>query len=284
MKTKIPLAAIAAIYFLLISITGWAQQPITQDDSLYSNILKEHRPIKVILPKTYNPGSTDKYDVLYVLDGEWNTSLAERLYAFLEHGKFIPKNIIIVSVPNRYDHGMNMRDRDFTPTPMQDRPGSGGASNFLLFLKKELVPYVNNKYPTNIEGNILYGTSLGGLFAVYAYLHEPALFRGYLTVEPSLWWDHGHLQKIAPKKLEGITGIKNTLWIGSRDGKDYREMGVADFDSLLVEKAPAGLTWKAQGYPNETHFSAIWKGIYDGMRFIYAKDKAAGRFEVAKEK
>jgi predicted alpha/beta superfamily hydrolase len=284
MKIKIRFASIAAIYLLLISIPAWPQEPIVQVDSLYSNILKEQRSVKVILPKTYNSSSADKYDVLYVLDGEWNTSLAEKLYAFLEYGKFIPKNMIIVSVPNRYNNGMNMRDRDFTPTLMKDRAGSGGASNFLLFLKKELVPYVNKKYPTNIEGNILYGTSLGGLFAIYAYLHEPTLFRAYLTVEPSLWWDHGHLQKIAPKKLESINGIKNTLWISSRDGKDYREMGVADFDSLLVRKAPADLIWKTETYPNETHFSAIWKGIYDGMRFVYAKDKAEGRFELVKQK
>ena len=279
MKIKIRFASIVLVfYLLLISIQAWPQNSGIQYDSLYSNILKEQRPIKVILPKKYNPGSTDRCDVLYVLDGEWNTSLAEKVYEFLEYGKFIPTNLIIVSVPNYYKNGINMRDRDFTPTSTENSEGTkyGGAGNFLLFLKEELIPFINSKYPTKIENNILYGTSLGGLFAIYAYLYEPALFKSYLTVEPSLWWDKESINKIASKKLESKEGIRNTLWIGSRDGRAQVEMGISSFDSLLTLRAPDDLKWKVEGYPNETHFSAIWKGIYDGLRFTYVKSKTDG--------
>jgi CubicO group peptidase (beta-lactamase class C family)/predicted alpha/beta superfamily hydrolase len=245
---------------------------------LYSSILKEQRKIKIILPKMYNPGLTDRYDVLYVLDGEWNTSLAEKVYEFLEYARFIPANMIIVSVPNYYRNGINMRDRDFTPTLAENSEGkinpiSGGANKFLLFLKDELIPFVNRKHPTKSENNILYGTSSGGLFAIYAYLHEPTLFKSYLTVEPSLWWDREYITKIAPKKLENIRGIRNTLWISSRDGGAQVGMGITSFDSLLRLKAPDDLQWKVEAYPNETHFSAIWKGIYDGLKFTYVKSQ-----------
>jgi CubicO group peptidase (beta-lactamase class C family)/predicted alpha/beta superfamily hydrolase len=279
MKTKIRFASIMlVIYLLLISIQAWPQNAGIQYDSLYSNNLKEKRPIKVILPKKYNPGSTERCDVLYVLDGEWNTSLTEKVYEFLEYGKFIPTNLIIVSVPNYYKNGINMRDRDFTPTSTENSEGIkyGGADNFLLFLKEELVPFINSKYPTKIENNILYGTSLGGLFAIYAYLHEPSLFKSYLTVEPSLWWDNAYINKIASEKLEDKEGIRNTLWIGSRDGTAQVAMGISSFDSLLALRAPDDLKWKVAGYPNETHFSAIWKGIYDGLKFTYVKSKTDG--------
>ena len=284
MKIKTRFALIATtIYLVLISISAWTQNPIVQYDSLYSNILKEERPIKIILPKKYNPSLTDRYDVLYVLDGEWNTSLAEKVYEFLEYAKFIPANVIIVSIPNYYKNGINLRDRDFTPTSTENSEGkftwmkssliSGGAANFLLFLKEELVPFVNGKFQTNIENDILYGTSLGGLFAIYAYLHEPTLFKSYITVEPSLWWDNEYINSIAPGKLEAKKGIRNTLWISSRDGRAAVEMGISSFDSLLALKAPEDLRWKVAAYPNETHFSAIWKGIYDGLKFTYVKSK-----------
>ena len=287
MKIKIRFALVAPIiYFLLISVQGRTQNSSIQYDSLYSNILKEQRPIKIILPKKYNPSLTDRFDVLYVLDGEWNTSLAEKAYEFLEYAKFIPANMIIVSVPNCYKNGINMRDRDFTPTSTENNEGksawmkssliSGGARNFLLFLKEELVPFVNRKYRTKIENNILYGTSSGGLFAIYAYLHEPTLFKSYLTVEPSLWWDQEYINKIAPEKLENKKGIRNTLWISSRDGGAQVGMGISSFDSLLTLKAPDDLEWKVEAYPNETHFSAIWKGIYDGLKFTYVKSKTDG--------
>jgi predicted alpha/beta superfamily hydrolase len=190
-------------YFLLLSKVACTQNLTIHNDSLYSDILKEQRAIRVIFPSTYKPELKEKFDVLYVLDGEWNTPLTEHLRQFLAYGKFIPDNMIIVSVPNLYQEGLNMRDRDFTPTKVENIPGSGGAANFISFLKKELIPFVDNKYPTRIENNTLYGTSLGGLFAIYVYLNEPALFKSYLTVEPSLFWDDGYINKIASEKIEG---------------------------------------------------------------------------------
>ena len=138
------------------------------------------------------------------------------------------------------------------------------------------MPFVNRKYNTAIENNILYGTSSGGLFAIYAYLYEPTVFKSYLTVEPSLWWDKEYINKIALGRLQNKEGIKNTLWISSRDGNAQDEMGIFGFDSLLTLKAPTDLQWKVEAYPNETHFSAIWKGIYDGLKFTYVKSKTDG--------
>lgn len=201
--------ATSIIFFFLLSSPAWAQQPVIQDDSLYSAILKEQRTIKIISPKNYQPGSTDTFDMLYVLDGEWNTSLAEKVHGFLAYAEFIPANMIIVSIPNLYREEINLRDRDFTPTSNKNNQLSGGAlaggaNNFLAFLEDELIPYITNKYPVKIENSTLYGTSLGGLFAIYAFLHKPTLFKSYLTVEPSLWWDDKYIHQIAPKKLPVI--------------------------------------------------------------------------------
>lgn len=270
---KIHFGLVAASIFLVLSaIQIKAQTDPAPSDSLYSKILNEQRQFKIIYPKKYDRNSNETFDVLYVLDGEWNTSLTETVYGFLEYAKFVPTNIIIVSVPNHYKDSVNMRDRDFTPTAMDNTPFSGGADKFLQFLKQELMPLVNKKIPNKIGDNVLYGTSLGGLFTIYAYLQNPTLFKSYLTVEPSLWWDKQYINQIAPEKLKKINGT-NTLWISNRDGEPLMGMGVSPFDVHLKSNTPTGLRWKTEAYSNETHFSTIWKGIYDGLKFIYEKPK-----------
>ena len=274
---NISVSAISLILFLFYA-TGWSQEPGSIYDTVYSDILKEKRPIQINLPASYKPDSSARYDVLYVLDGEWNTSLAKTVRGFLEYGKFIPANIIIAGIPNLYRGNDNFRDRDFTPTPLNFSPMSGGAANFLSFLKNDLLPYIDKKYLTNKENNTLYGTSLGGLFALYAFFQEPSLFKSYLTVEPSLWWDDGYLNKLAIEKMGSLSNVQGTLWISSRNGAAYREMGIAPLDSILRQNAPKNLDWKVETYPNETHFTAIWKGIYDGYKFSYRGMMPEGDF------
>ncbi len=272
-------------YCFFLSTSVWSQEYVAQPDSLYSAHLKEQRQIQVIFPEKYDPNLKENYDVFYVLDGEWNTSLSETVLHFLGYGQFVPTNMMIVSIPNLYKNDVNMRDRDFTPTQVKNRDISGGANDFLLFLK-ELVAYIDEKYPTNSENSVLYGTSLGGLFAIYTYLHEPTLFKSYITVEPALHWDNEHLNKVATRKLPKITETNSTLWISSRDGKDFKDMGIAKLESILSKKAPKGLHWKVATYPNETHFSAIWKGIFDGLKFTYTKvsdEKIVNRADTATE-
>ena len=56
---------------------------IGKKDSLYSNILKENRQIVVYVPQNENPYiQTDKYPVLYLLDGD---ILFTKTIGMLEH-------------------------------------------------------------------------------------------------------------------------------------------------------------------------------------------------------
>jgi pimeloyl-ACP methyl ester carboxylesterase len=143
---------------------------------------------------------------------------------------------------------------------------SGGGANFLGFIKNELIPYINEKYPSNGD-NTLWGHSLGGLFVINAMLNEPKTFKTYIAVDPSLWWGDGYIQKIAPDKLPALVGLNITLFISGREGNET--MKIATMDTVLKKMAPAGLTWKSVRYPDETHSSVRLKSIYDGLKFAY---------------
>jgi hypothetical protein len=140
------------IYFLFSTNLSQGQNSNIRYDSLYSQVLKEQRSVEIILPKKYGSNATDKFDVLYALDGEWNTSLLGKVYDFLEYAKFIPTNMIIVSIPNHYKNGINMRDRDFTPTSTIQHTEYGDEyshdgfnlnfSSAFMFNKKQKFGYV----------------------------------------------------------------------------------------------------------------------------------------------
>jgi predicted alpha/beta superfamily hydrolase len=135
---------------LLFAWTGAQAQLLTaKQESVYSNVLKQNRPVEVYLPKEFEKDAAQRYETLYVLDGDWNTKIVVDIVSFMRQVLFMPP-VIVVGVPNVIDEHGNTRDHDFTPTVVvADRPHSGGAADFLRFLKTELVPYIDQHYPTN---------------------------------------------------------------------------------------------------------------------------------------
>ena len=248
---------------LLIYTSGltYAQDLPGKRDSIYSEALKEKRIIQVLLPKEYKSEPNSKYDVAYLLDGEDNITLLAQIQQFAQKEKQVPP-LIIVAICN------TNRSRDFTPTPLKKIPLSGGAANFLSFLKTELVPYINKTYPVNGE-NILCGHSLGGLFSMYTLLSESQLFSSYILADPSFWYDGDYTNKLAIQKLGTLSGLKKTLYISGREG-DMQEMGISSLDSVLKLHAPKDLLCKVVAYENENHGSVKLKSMYDGLRLVYA--------------
>jgi predicted alpha/beta superfamily hydrolase len=267
MKRNLHYGMLLLICILFFSFTGvFAQNSSVINDSIYSGILKEERSIKVILPETYKPGSSQKYEVIYLTDGEWVVDLFPFIYKFAQHENYVPP-VIIVALPNTYLNKVNQRDRDFLPVHVNDPVISGGGDKFISFIKDELMPYIDKTYPTN-GTNSLYGHSYGGLFVVYTMLTEPQLFQTYYATDPSLWWNSDFVIKLASERLEKLPPDK-LLWIAGIT-ETYKNMGIDRMDSVLKLKAPQSLRWKIATFPNEKHNSVRLKAIYDGIKFSYS--------------
>jgi predicted alpha/beta superfamily hydrolase len=260
MKKTLIRCALFIIPFFAIFSNATAQSPAATSGSLYSTVLKEEREFKVVLPDNYKPGSAEKYDVLYILDGDWNLKSAVDVQRFAQEQSYMPP-VIMVAVSN------TDRFRDMTPAKFSQAAGRNGADKFLAFLKDELLPYVNKTYPVS-GNNILYGYSLTGLFAVYTFFVEPQLFNAYLAVDPSLWWDDNYVQKLG-EKLNATSYAGKSLFITGRDEAGLKQMGITDFDTFLKSRAPRDLKWKITGYPDEHHGSIRLKSVYDGLKFFY---------------
>ncbi len=259
-----PIKVYFSALLLVICFKALAQPGIK--DSIYSKTIGEERRLQIQLPKEYKPGSGDKYQVLYLLDGEWNAELFEQTQAWSRQWGFTMP-IIMVGIVNSYPNNQNQRFRDLTPTKTGDN-SSGGGPKLLSFLKDELIPYINKTYPSN-GSNILWGHSLGGLFVLYALFTEPQLFDAYIAADPSCWWDHGFLKGYAKERMKDVKGIKS-LFITGRTGIAYHDMGIDSLLMVLRDIAPPNLLWKDVAYPDETHVSQQGKSAYDGLKYTLA--------------
>lgn len=232
-------------------------------DSINSHILSQKRYIQVFLPAAYTPGSTDKYDVLYVLDGgNWNTGLITKIQRFVEDQGHMPPTIIVSVM------GID-RNVELTPTHLDSWKGSGGGEKFLGYITKELIPHIDSTYPTNGD-NTLWGHSLSGMFAIYALLNEPTSFKSYIATDPSIWWDNCLVARIAAAKLPAMSNLNATLYISGRQGSEYHDMRIDTLEKVLKALAPPGLRWAAVPYKDETHSSVRLKTTYDGLKYTYA--------------
>lgn len=258
------LILILGFEFALDSAT--AQETTIINDSIFSKVLNEQRKVKIYLPEEYKPGSDTRYDVVYLLDGETHFDDFYFIYKFASKEKLIPP-LILVSVTNSYLKEGNMRDRDFLPEKTTENNKTGGADNFIAFFKNELIPFIDNKFPTSGD-NGLFGHSLGGVFAMYVLLKMPDLFTDYYCSDPAFPWNNRRIITMTTETFKYTAKLNKTLWINGVEDT-YRNVGIQKMDSVLKEFAPEGLRWKVSVYPNETHMSVRLKGIYDGLRYSY---------------
>ena len=168
-------------------------------DTVYSETLKEYREVWVKLPKNYNPNGNVKYSVVYLLDG---FSLKDNLESVYDNywGHYLP-HMILIGISNKTD-----RIRDLTTSQIKMRRGqamdneTGGAETFTKFMEKELIPYIDNKYPTSPYRTLI-GHSYAGLFTINMLINHKHLFQNYIAIDPSLDWDDQKLLKEAREKL-----------------------------------------------------------------------------------
>lgn len=232
-------------------------------DSIDSRVLSQKRYIQVFVPPSYKPGTNDKYDVLYVLDGgNWNMNVVSQVQRFIQNEGHMPPTII-VSVT-----GID-RNVELTPTVLKSwNAPTGGADKFMAYIKNELIPHVNSTYPSNGD-NTLWGHSLSGMFAMYVLLNEPALFKSVIAADPSFWWDNEYVPKMAINKLQALRDSTVTLFISGRKGPAFHEMKIDTMESILKRYAPPSLKWRVVTYQDESHSSLRLKTTYDGLQFTY---------------
>ncbi|WP_422105964.1 alpha/beta hydrolase-fold protein [Winogradskyella sp.] len=257
-------------------------------ESLDSEILNETRKIWVHVPEgNYNKmSSTKTYPVLYLLDGNshfYSVVGMMRQLSSSNRNTVLPK-MIVVGIPN------TDRIRDLSPTTGNYYSGdstvtkSGGGHQFMSFIEHELIPYIDSKYPTESYRTFV-GHSLGGLTVMNTLINNPELFKSYIAIDPSMWWNNKNLlKKIKTTKLDkrynGRTlylGIANTAGMDTLAVKkdttyDTRHLrAILELNSFLKNKDNLNhLSYKGKYYEEESHASVPLITTYDALRFVFS--------------
>ncbi len=262
---RIMLTATASLLILSIQLNAYAQGnkgntiEIGESVKINSEILDEEREILVYLPENYKD-STTKYPVLYVLDGNDYFLPSIGIMEYLAMYNQLPE-MIVIGIPHK------MRFKELTPTKTNRIPSGGGIDDFMTFIKKELIPYVEKNYRTQ-PFRIFSGHSLGGLGVLYAFLNEPDMFNAYIGISSSVYWDEGIMLKRADKILKKTDQLKKTLYFSVEDGESEHSKANLDFAQLLKNCGIKDLNWKFDLMEGESHTSLWIKSFNEGLNFV----------------
>jgi predicted alpha/beta superfamily hydrolase len=229
---------------------------------LTSKALGETRTIDVALPAGYDTHPERRYPVVVVLDGEFEFGIAAATVRFYATMSQLPQ-MIVVGVRNTH------RTRDLTPAPIAGftppEQDAGGAERFLAFLADELIPYIDSSFRT-APLRVLVGHSLGGLFALHTIGHRPALFTGYVVMEPASWWNNRRPIADAAAALRAPAARRARVMMvnGESVGADTTQWG---------GRAPMLRQIRVTG---ETHESMALAGLMQGLRTMFADFRPAG--------
>lgn len=228
--------------------------------------------ISVALPANYSE-TGDPYRVLYVTDANAEFGMA------VETTRLNAPGTVVVGIG--YDNpGQGFaasgvpRTLDLTPTPIAGAD-SGGAPEFLSFLRDELVPRIEADFHVTPDDRALMGHSFGGLFATYTLLHNEGLFDRFVIASPSIWWDDRTILDMEAEYAAANEALDARVFlsVGSLEETTSGFPMTSDmigFARTLTSRSYDGLELGAHVFADETHLSVIGASFSRGIRYIYA--------------
>lgn len=161
----------------------------------------------VNLPENYATSGSTMYPVLYLTDAELEVM---GIYAGI--GYFLQltgriRDVILVGVADgSVAVHQGLRRLDYTPTRMPPDSTTGGADEFLTFLRDVAIPLIEDRHRADSGDRGLLGYSFGGLLGAQALLNRPGMFHRFLLTSPSVHWNNPWLHEHRRVDLEGDLG------------------------------------------------------------------------------
>jgi len=251
-----------ALFVMVLANQGKAEMlsqislsPDTQDITIgkklkiTSKLLGEEREIFVYQPEKMR----QKIPLLIVFDAESLFLPLVSAVNFMNYSSEMPQisEMLVVGIPN------TKRDRDM-PVPQQY---DGLRENrFFSFLEKELLPFLRQNYQLS-DITIAVGHSQGGLFVTNMMVQNSQLFTWAIALDAPM----NVTPKIDPLKQTfsnkinqnstpmRYVSVENTYgW-----GDDWATYKLENKNTLQIKSE------------NEDHESMPYKGIYDGLKFLF---------------
>lgn len=264
-----------AVLILVFSMDCIAQYPTvgipgSEVRKISSSIVAgQEYELHILLPGDYK-NSTKKYPVVYLMDSQWDFPLVKSLYGQQYFDGFIPATIIVgVTWGGTNPNPDSLRARDYTPTKGR-LPQSGGAPNFLSFMKKELFPFIEANYKADPSERVLMGCSFGGLFALYALFTEPGLFKGCVAASPAYGWDGEGIYKYEKMFFKQHRNTSARLYMTIGD-VERNVGGYEKFAAHLNSRKYPSLQIRSKVLENTGHSGTKNETYARGLQFVFER-------------
>lgn len=209
------------------------------------------RDVTIDVTEPVAPVAAGKVAVVYVLDrGMVITGQSARILQ--RSGAMAPAFVVAIS---NADAGAN-RNFDFVHERLgqgKDAWGGGGEA-YETFLVDELKPFIEARYAVDPARSVLFGHSLGGLFAATVLVRHPRAFSGYLLASPSIWATPALIQAV--RQMPPLPG-PTRVFIGYGDEEGQGLIGPARQFSEALAAPHTGLEVRERAFEGQNHMSSF---------------------------
>ena len=235
---------------LFDSSTTWNKQSWDIDDTA-ARLMRNGETMDFIVVGIWNDGATRQTD--YFPQKPFNTAIDR-----MKESKTMPLQEI------------EKLEKSFKPT----------SDNYLLFLIKELKPFIDSIYSVYKDKNhtFIAGSSMGGLISMYAVTEYPGIFGGAACISTH-WVGAGNtpdnpMPRVFADYLK--ESLKNLDW-----NKLYFDHGDKTLDALypplqkMVDEVMAAYPqtlWKSMYFKGKDHSENSWKErVHIPLKFLLGK-------------
>lgn len=291
---------LSALLIVLISLSGSPAAareakfsvPELKTHHIKSKFVDQEFIISVTMPVIHD-NETEKFPVLYCLDA--NYFYPRDITLMMQATGEVPRFILVgIGYPGKHFLStFNLRSRDMTPVKdVINMPPAesflrdvhvpenkfGGAKDFLEFIRQELIPFIDSRYPVIKGDRAFNGHSFGGLFGLYVLFSKPDTFSKYIIGSPSIDWGNEYILKEA----ERFTGNNDKLnakifmAVGALEeaGEEAESLTVTNIfrlEEILRKKNPEGMDLRTRVFPDETHLTVGYPNYLHGIKAVYQK-------------
>lgn len=264
---------------IIATISTYAQYSKIENISIESKALNQTREIMVYTPNGYDNEYT-LYNVIYVFDAQ-NRELFDYVTSVANMSKEAGQGLIVVGIKattifkevNGKKTLVYARNSDLFPADTKRLGGrKGNLTNFLAYVKNEVIPYVEANYRI-LPGKTAIGHSLSASFLVYALTQYPDMFDNYVAVSPNLEYDDEFLlNKLRTLDTQNLS-TKKYLYMSHADEANWGWGPSNKAAYALLNDTLQSDTFqvKIEEYPNEGHMSGYIPAVHSAMK-TYLKE------------
>ena len=243
-------------FFAIMSISFAQSNTDTLDYTFYSKTFNDERTISVFLPPAYIDDKTSKnFAVAYVFDGQFSPyfNMVNSMISYYEQSdEGVP--LIVVSIHSKKRWG------EFVPIDESKESTSiQGADKLSLFLKDEVIPYIDSNYRTK-DFKIGIGHSLGGTFVVNEIVKENSIFNAVIAASPNLRMYNEQILNNASKYFENSPDNHRFIYTSAGDfgamENGFRK-SVMKLDSICLNADLKNMYWNFLSLENHNHMTTF---------------------------